>query len=45
LGSGGDRTGLEEGVKVGGWGGASKGKHILVEDNVTRDDDAVGDEV
>jgi hypothetical protein len=41
----GDRIGLEEGVKVGGWGGASKGKHILVEYDVTRDDDAVGGEV
>jgi hypothetical protein len=39
---GGNRIGLEEGVKIGGWGGASKGKHIFVEDNVTRDDDAVG---
>jgi hypothetical protein len=39
------RIGLEEGVEVGGWGGASKEKHILVEDDVTRDDDAVGGEV
>jgi hypothetical protein len=29
---------------MGGWGGASKGKHIFVEDDVTRDD-AVGGEV
>jgi hypothetical protein len=28
-----------------GWGGACKGKHIFVEDDVTRDDDAVGGEV
>jgi hypothetical protein len=41
LGGGGDRIGLEEGVEIGGWRGASKGKHILVEDDVTRDDDAV----
>jgi hypothetical protein len=44
-GGGGDRIGLEEGVKIGGWGGASKGKHIFVEDDMTRDDDAVGGEV
>jgi hypothetical protein len=44
-GGGGNRIGLEEGVKIGGWGGASKGKHIFVEDDVTRDDDAVGGEV
>jgi hypothetical protein len=42
---GGDRIGLEEGVMIGGWGWASKGKHILVEDDVTRDDDVVGGEV
>jgi hypothetical protein len=41
----GDRVGLKEGVEIGGWGGASKGKHIFVEDDMTRDDDAVGDEV
>jgi hypothetical protein len=40
-----NRIGLEEGVKISGWGGASKGKHIFVEDDVTRDDDAVGGEV
>jgi hypothetical protein len=40
----GNRIRLEEGVKIGGWGGASKGKHIFVEDDVTRDD-AVGGEV
>jgi hypothetical protein len=42
---GGDRIRLEEGVMIGGWGWASKGKHILVEDDVTRDDDVVGGEV
>jgi hypothetical protein len=42
---GGNRIGLEEGVKIGGWGGASKGKHIFVKDDMTRDDDAVGGEV
>jgi hypothetical protein len=44
-GGGGNQIGLEEGVKIDGWGGASKGKHIFVEDDVTRDDDAVGGEV
>jgi hypothetical protein len=44
-GRGGDLIGLEEGVEIGGWGGASKGKHVLVKDDVTRDDDAVGGEV
>jgi hypothetical protein len=44
-GVGGNRVRLEEGVKIGGWGGVCKGKHIFVEDNVTRDDDAVGGEV
>jgi hypothetical protein len=41
----GNRSGLEEWVEIGGWGGACKGKHIFVEDDVTRDDDAVGGEV
>jgi hypothetical protein len=40
-----NRIGLEEWVEIGGWGGACKGKHIFVEDGVTRDDDAVGGEV
>jgi hypothetical protein len=40
-----NRIRLEEGVKIGGWVGASKGKHILIEDDVTRDDGAVGGEV
>ena len=44
-GVGGNRVGVEEGVKIGGWGGASKGKHIFVKDDMTRDDDAVGGEV
>jgi hypothetical protein len=44
-GVGGNQIGLEEGVEIGGWGGASKGKHIFVKDDVTRDDDAVGGEV
>jgi hypothetical protein len=42
---GGNRIGLEEWVEIGGCGGACKGKHIFVEDDVTRDDDAVGGEV
>jgi hypothetical protein len=45
VGGGGDRIGLEEGVEVGGWGVASKGKHIFIEDDVTRNDDAMGGEV
>jgi hypothetical protein len=40
-----NRIGLEEGVKIDGWGGSSKGKHIFVEDDMTRDDDAVGGKV
>jgi hypothetical protein len=45
LGRRGKRIGLKEGVEIGGWGGACKGKHIFVEDDMARDDDAVGDEV
>jgi hypothetical protein len=45
LGWRGNQIGLEEGVEISGWGGARKGKHIFVENNVTRDDDAVGEEV
>jgi hypothetical protein len=44
-GVGGNQIGLEEWVEIGGWGEACKGKHIFVEDDVTRDDDAVGGEV
>jgi hypothetical protein len=36
---------LKEGVKIGGWGGASKGKHIFVKNDMMRDDDAMGGEV
>jgi hypothetical protein len=32
------------GNRISGWGGASKGKHIFVKNNVTRED-VVGDEV
>jgi hypothetical protein len=39
------RIRLKEGVEIGGWGGASKEKHIFVEDDVTGDDDAMGGEV
>jgi hypothetical protein len=42
---GGNQIGLKEGVEISGWGGDSKGKHIFVEDDVTKDDDVVGDEV
>ena len=45
LGGEGDLIRLEEGVEIGGWGGTGKGKHIFVEDDMTRDDDAVGGEV
>jgi hypothetical protein len=41
----GTRIGLKEGVEVGGRGGAGKGKHIFVEDDMTRDDDAMSGEV
>jgi hypothetical protein len=41
----GNRIGLKKRVEIGGWGGVSKGKHIFVENNVTRDEYAVGDEV
>jgi hypothetical protein len=41
----GNRVALKEGVKIGGWGGTSKGKHVFIEDDVMGDDDAVGDEV
>jgi hypothetical protein len=41
----GTRIGLKEGVQAGGGGGAGKGKHIFAEDDMTRDDDAMGGEV
>jgi hypothetical protein len=41
----GTRIRLKEGVEIGGWGGVSKGKHIFVKNDVTRDDDTVGCEV
>jgi hypothetical protein len=41
MGCRGDRIGLKERVEIGGWGGANKGKHIFVEDNVMRDEYAV----
>jgi hypothetical protein len=41
----GTRIRLKKGVEIGGWGGASKGIHIFVEDDMTRDDDAMGGEV
>jgi hypothetical protein len=28
-----------------GWGGVSKGEILLIKDNMTRDDDAVGEDV
>jgi hypothetical protein len=37
--------GLKEGVKVGGRRGTGKGKHFFVENDMTRDDDAIGGEV
>jgi hypothetical protein len=43
LGWRGNRIGLKERVEIGRWGGASNGKHIFVENNLTRDENAVGD--
>jgi hypothetical protein len=40
----GTRIRLKEEVKISGWGGANKGKHIFVEVDVTRDE-AMGGEV
>jgi hypothetical protein len=34
----GNRIRLKKGVEICRWGGASKGKHIFVEDDVTGDD-------
>jgi hypothetical protein len=36
---------LKEEVEIDGWGGASKWKHIFIEDDVTVDDDVVGSKV
>jgi hypothetical protein len=45
-GGGGTRSdSRRESRSVGGWGGASEGEHIFVEENITRDEYAVGDEV
>jgi hypothetical protein len=41
----GTRIRLKEGVKVGGRGGTDKGKHIFIENDMIRDDDAMGGEV
>jgi hypothetical protein len=41
----GNLIGLKERVEIGGWGRASKGKHILIKYNMKRDNYAVGDEV
>jgi hypothetical protein len=41
----GTRIRLKKGVEISGWGGASKGKHIFVENDVTGDDDAMGGEI
>jgi hypothetical protein len=41
----GTRIRLKEGFKIGGWGGASKGKHIFIENDMMRDDDLMGGEV
>jgi hypothetical protein len=45
LGRMGTRIRLKEGVEISGWGGASKGKHIFIENDVMGDDDAMGGEV
>jgi hypothetical protein len=44
LGWRGDRIRLKERVEIGRWGGASNEKHVFVENNLTRDENAVGDE-
>jgi hypothetical protein len=41
----GTRIRLKEGVEIGGWGGASKVKHIFVENDMMGDDDALRGEV
>jgi hypothetical protein len=41
----GTRIRVKLGVKISGRGGASKGKHIFVKDDMTRYDDVVGGEV
>jgi hypothetical protein len=40
-----NRIEVKERVEIDGWGGASKEKHIFVENEVTRDEYVVGDEV
>jgi hypothetical protein len=40
-----DMVGIEEWVKIGRQGGSSEGKYILVEKDMSRDDDAVGEEI
>jgi hypothetical protein len=40
-----DTSVIEEGIKVRRWGGVSKGKIILIKDNMTRDDDAAGGKI
>jgi hypothetical protein len=32
---------LKKGVEIGGWGAAIKGKHIFIEDDMMRNDDAM----
>jgi hypothetical protein len=39
-----DKISMEERVEVGRWGGANKGKSILIEDNMSRDD-LVGEKI
>jgi hypothetical protein len=36
---------LKKGVEIGGWGAAIKGKHIFIEDDMMRNDDAMWGEV
>jgi hypothetical protein len=41
-----DAVGIKKRIEVGGWGGGiSKGKNLLIKDNMVRDDDVVGKEV
>jgi hypothetical protein len=40
-----DTSVIEEGIKVGRWEGVSKGVNILIKDNMSRDDNAVGEKI
>jgi hypothetical protein len=40
-----DDFSIKEGIEVGTWGGANKGKNIVIEDNMAKDDDVVGEKI